>query len=166
MINTSSAFREAISGATRKTVEQDKIRMKDGTNLTIERYDLLSHSISDGTSGTSSFDIGGSVIGKYTATLNNMDGRFDGMDFEGAVLTAYSGVVLSDGTEELLKKGTFTVQTSEMQDISVKIEALDNMSKFDRKYDSNLSYPATIRQIVQDACSSCGVTLATKSWDN
>lgn len=46
----------------------------------------------------------------------------------------------------------------------ITLECLDNMHKFDVNYSkSNLTYPATLLQIVQDACRCCGVTLATDS---
>lgn len=139
MINTSGAYKEAIVDKNRILHIRDKILLKDGTVLNLTDYDFLSCSTSGGTAGMNSFDLGGAVIGKYSAVLNNADGRFDNLDFSGGVVTAYSGLELKDGTEEILKKGVFTMSAPVIQDLSIKIEALDNMSKFDRKYTSTLS---------------------------
>ncbi len=47
----------------------------------------------------------------------------------------------------------------------IELECEDNMRKFDRDYSaSKLKYPATRKQIIQDACKVCGVTLDTLNF--
>lgn len=47
----------------------------------------------------------------------------------------------------------------------IELECEDNMRKFDRDYSaSKLKYPATRKQIMQDACKVCGVTLDTLNF--
>lgn len=59
---------------------------------------------------------------------------------------------------------TSTVNDTSYDGDIITLECLDNMHKFDISYEkSNLTYPATLLQIVQDACRCCGVTLATDS---
>ena len=165
MLNTSSEFKKEI----RKNSfckSKANVIFRDGTSATIESKSIRSISFEEATSAAESFEIGGAVIGKLSLTLENWEETYSEYDFEKAQITLSIGKEISDGTTEWLKRGTYNSSNPTEKSTTITIEALDNMSKFDRKYDSNLSYPATIRQIVQDACSACGVTLATKSWDN
>lgn len=72
-----------------------------------------------------------------------------------------------DGSIEWLRKGFFTVDDPVSYGSTIEITALDNMSKFDRPYsESTLTYPATVLQILSDACTHCGVSLRTVSFIN
>ena len=77
------------------------------------------------------------------------------------------GLKLSDGTEEYVKKGMYTVDDTSYNGSLITLECLDNMSKFDKSYkESKLVYPATIGSIVRDACTECGVDLNTFEFPN
>lgn len=165
MIKTSKECRKKLQSENRYLEAADKIILADGTELQLDNGKILSYSIADATSGTNSFDIGSAIIGKWTVTLNNQDGQYDSMTLEGASVTAIVSIDLEEGPE-LLRKGTYTIQKATRQGAGLRLEAYDNMAHFDKKYDNTLTYPATIRQIVQDACRSCGVILANKRWDN
>lgn len=76
----------------------------------------------------------------------------------------------TSGTEKEIEKiriCTMTVVDTPYQDTTIiELTCEDNMRKFDRDYsESKLKYPATRRQIIQDACNVCGVTLDTLSFD-
>lgn len=165
MIKTSKECRKKLQSENRYLEVADKIILADGTELQLNNGKILSYSISDATSSTNSFDIGAAIIGKWTATLNNQDGQYDSMTLEGASVAAIVSIDLEE-EPELLRKGTYTIYNATRQGAGLRLEAYDNMACFDKKYDSILTYPATIRQIVQDACRSCGVILASKRWDN
>ncbi len=165
MIKTSKECRKKLQSENRYMEVADKIILADGTELQLDNGKILSYSISDATSSTNSFDIGAAIIGKWTTTLNNQDGQYDSITLEGASVAAIVSIDLEEGPE-LLRKGTYTISNATRQGAGLRLEAYDNMARFDKKYDSTLTYPATIRQIVQDACRSCGVILASKRWDN
>lgn len=137
MIKTSKECRKKLQSENRYLEVADKIILADGTELQLNNGKILSYSISDATSSTNSFDIGAAIVS---------------IDLE--------------EEPELLRKGTYTIYNATRQGAGLRLEAYDNMACFDKKYDSILTYPATIRQIVQDACRSCGVILASKRWDN
>ena len=74
-----------------------------------------------------------------------------------------------NGSVEWLDKGKFTAEPGEESGNSISVKAFDDMTKFDQPYSlSKLVYPATLGTIVRDACSCCGVTLAsdTVTFDN
>ena len=168
MIKTTAAYKEALK---EKGIFHHKaiIDFPDGSNDTVEDLDIYTFQISDGTSNTSSFDLGAAIAQQLTLKINNIDGRFDEHDFNGAVITVQVGLELLNGAVEWLDKGKFTAEPGEESGNSISVKAFDDMTKFDQPYLlSKLVYPATLGTIVRDACSCCGVTLAsdTAAFDN
>ena len=124
-----------------------------------------SFSIEDAVSGTGSFDIGAAIINKLTLGINNIYEAYSGYDFTGAVVIPYVGLELPDGTVEKLRKGVFTVDEASYNGSLITLSCLDNMYKLDYAYtESNLSYPATLGEIVRDICYVCGITLLTTTF--
>lgn len=121
----------------------------------------------DSVSGDNSFDIGSAIINVLTLSINNFDGRYSDYDFDGAEVVCYIGLALDDGTTEKVRICTTTVvEQPEVETVTIDLTCEDNMRKFDRDYsESKLIYPATRAQIIRDACSVCGVTLLTTSFD-
>lgn len=158
MINTSNAYKEAIRG-NREFCVADEITFADGTRLPLETGDFVSYSINEATSSSGKFEVGAAVIKEYSVVLNNMDGKFDGYDFEGADILARVGLKLVDSTWEILQKGRYRVVSAKAAELTIQVRAYDSMLFFDRPYsESSLSYPATLLQIIQDACGDCGMT--------
>ena len=158
MINASSEFKKALK-STREFRIQDKITLKDGTVIPLSLQELRKYQINEATSASGKFEIGAAVIKKYSIALDNMDGRYDSYDFEDADIQAVIGLKLSDGTYEDVKKGTYRIYKATIGDSTLQIEAYDEMLFFSRPYsDSTLTYPASIREIIQSACRDCEVT--------
>lgn len=158
MINTSIAFRRALQGEREFRVE-DKITLKNKKEVPISLNDLLEYKINEATSASGKFEIGAAVIKEYGITLDNSDEQYDGYDFEDADIDAVISLRLEDNTWEKLKKGSYRVYKVTFGDSTLQIKAYDAMLFFDRPYsDSSLSYPATIQQIIADACRICQVT--------
>lgn len=170
MINTSTEYKKAIQ-KDREFRIQDTITFKDGTKqgktITLSTGDFMSYSINGATSSSGKFDIGAAVIKKYTAVLNNMNDKFSEYDFEGADIRSYIGLKLEDGSWEVLSKGTYRVCKARSKDLTISIEAYDYMLFFDQPYSkSKLSYPATINEIIADACLSCQMTYNAQTIQN
>lgn len=137
--------------------------------LNLTSSDLWANGVmfEDSVSGDNSFDIGSAIINVLTLSINNFDGRYSDYDFDGAEVVCYIGLALDDGTTEKVRICTTTVvEQPEVETVTIDLTCEDNMRKFDRDYsESKLIYPATRAQIIRDACSVCGVTLLTTSFD-
>lgn len=159
MINTSAEYKEAIL-KNRVLHHEAKIEFVDGTVLTPQDADLYIFKISDNTSNTNSFDIGAAIAKQLELKIDNIEGVYREHNFSGAKITARVGLELSE-TTEWLKKGIFYAEPGTLSGDTVSVTALDSMTKFDKSYtESKLQYPATLGQIVRDACSVCNVSMS------
>lgn len=167
MIKTTNAYKEAIKN-NRILHHRAEIRFTDGTTITAEDAGLFTFRIDENTSNANSFDIGAAVAKQLTLKLDNLDDKYSAHDFSGAEITAYVGLDVSDKTE-WLNKGTYYAEPGEDSGDTITVSAYDKMTEFDQPYTiSNLIYPATLGQIVRDACSCCNVSLCadSASFDN
>lgn len=169
MRNISSDFKQQLENGNRKYIKTARITFSDQSilNLTNENFWNNGMIIEEATSGDNSFDVGAVIIGQLTLTINNIYDDYTEYDFTNAkVDNVKVGIELEDGTEEYVSYGVYTVDETSYNGSIITLKCLDNIQKFDRPYsESNLQYPATILQIVQDACSVCGVALGTASFD-
>lgn len=169
MLNTSNQFKNELYNDNRDYLCYADITLADGTVLNLEDANIWtdSFSIEDAVSGTSSFDIGATIINKLTLSINNIYEEYSEYDFTDAVVLPYVGLGLPDGTIEKVRKGVFTVDEASYDGSLITLSCLDNMYKLDYVYgESNLSYPATLGEIVRDICYVCGVTLLTTTFFN
>ena len=129
-----------------------------GTAFNITDKDIIGAVTVDWSSVTGSkLDLGSACMSELSFTLENADGAFDDKVFEGAQL--YVTTSFSTGsTTEPVPIGYYTVDSPPRKLRSIKITAYDRMAKFNRAYDTELAYPATLYQIVADACTKCGVS--------
>jgi hypothetical protein len=129
-----------------------------GTAFNITDKDIIGAVTVDWSSVTGSkLDLGSACMSELSFTLENADGAFDDKVFEGAQL--YVTTSFSTGsTTETVPIGYYTVDSPPRKLRSIKITAYDRMAKFNRAYDTELVYPATLYQIVADACTKCGVS--------
>ena len=129
-----------------------------GTAFNITDKDIIGAVTVDWSSVTGSkLDLGSACMSELSFTLENTNGAFDDKVFEGAQL--YVTTSFSTGsTTETVPIGYYTVDSPPRKLRSIKITAYDRMAKFNRAYDSELAYPATLYQIVADACTKCGVS--------
>lgn len=169
MKNVSSAFREELKKDNRNYIKSADITLKNGTVLEIDNSDLWQNGmkLDTATSSPNSFDLGAIITGQLTLTLNNIDEKFSDYDFTDCTATNVKvGLKLPDGTTESLSYGKFYLNEAKYNGSIITLTFYDSIYKFDQPYSkSSLSYPATLRQIVQDACSVCGVTLGTVTFD-
>lgn len=166
MINVSAAFKTALEDDNRNFSGSCTITLASGKAIPINDSQLWENGfvVDDSTSNTNGFDIGSAIVQKFTLRLNNMYDDFTDYDFTKAVISDVKVSLDLDGKTESVNKGVFTVDDPSYDGDIITLECLDNMHKFDVSYEkSNLTYPATLLQIIQDACRCCGVTLATDS---
>lgn len=147
----------------------------------------------DSVSDDNAFKIGSANINTLNLSINNFDGKYTDYDFTDATVICYVGIELepedtsalldttgdkildTTGNEIIVHKNaliekiricTMTVIDTPYQNTTIiELQCEDNMRKFDRDYSaSKLRYPATRKQIIQDACKVCGVTLDTLNF--
>ena len=172
MRNVSNAFRNELYNDNRNYIVSCDITFSDGTKKTVTNAQIWSggFKVEDSVSGSNNFEIGAAIVGKFTLVLNNIYDDYSDYDFYGAEISNVKcGLKLPDGTTESVSFGKYTVDEPKYNGSIITLSCLDNMSKFDRPYsESNLTYPATLGQIVRDACNICDVPLASDSatFDN
>lgn len=172
MRNVSNAFRNELYNDNRNYIVSCDITFSDGTKKTVTNAQIWSggFKVEDSVSGSNNFEIGAAIVGKFTLVLNNIYDDYSEYDFYGAEISNVKcGLKLPDGTTESVSFGKYTVDEPKYNGSIITLSCLDNMSKFDRPYsESNLTYPATLGQIVRDACNICDVPLASDSatFDN
>jgi hypothetical protein len=135
----------------------------DGTPVTVTEDDIIegSFSIDRNWVSGSTIEIGCAETSELVFELDNTDGQWSDLRWEGTRL-----VVVLDIAGEPLQAGIFVVDEPPRKLTTMAIRALDNMARFNRLYDSTCPYPTTLLQILQDACSKCGVTLYTQAFDS
>lgn len=170
----SSRFKTEQNNDNRNYLKYADITLTDGTVLNLTNTDFWSNGMKfeDSVSDDSDFTIGSVNINTVNLSINNFDEKYTDYDFTNAEVICYVGLEVepTSGTEKEIEKiriCTMTVVDTPYQDTTIiELTCEDNMRKFDRDYsESKLKYPATRRQIIQDACNVCGVTLDTLSFD-
>ena len=146
------------------------ITLTDGTVLNLTNSELWSNGFSfdDSVSSDNSFDIGSAIINTFSISINNFNGEYSDYDFDGAEVVCYIGLELDDGTTEKVRICTATVvDQPEDETVTIDLTCEDNMHKLDQNYSkSSLTYPATLEQIVRDACDICKVPLQNARFNH
>ena len=158
--NTLDADLQDTAGEYILDTENSRIETKIEENtLHLQNENLWSGGISieESVSNDTSFDVGSTIINKATVVINNIYENYSEYDFTGAKVTIKVGLNLSGGTTEMVNKGIFYVDEAKYNGGILTLECLDSMSRFDKDYDTTLQFPATLQQIIQDACTNCGV---------
>lgn len=167
MIDVSPEFKQALSEDNRNYIERATITLQDETVLNLTEANIWGggFSIDDSVSGDTVFTVGSAIINKATLVINNIYGDYSEYDFTGAIIEMSVGLALSE-EDEIIKKGTYIEQKTKYNGTIITIEMYDYMSKFDVAYSTNLAYPLRLIDILQDSCTTCGVTLATSTFPN
>lgn len=166
MKNLTRQFRRAMADDERVFLAYADITLSNGTvlNLTNEEIWGGGFSYEEAVSEDDNFTaIGSVVIGSAEVVINNIYEEYSPYDFTNASVVLYIGMQFEDRLEKI-KIGTYQVDDAVYNGATVRLSLLDNIEQFDRPYsESTLVYPATLFQIVQEACTKCGVTLANNS---
>lgn len=187
MRDISDRFKNEQNNDNRNYLKYADITLTDGTVINLTNADFWSNGMKfeDSVSDDNTFNIGSANINTLNLSINNFDGKYTDYDFTDATVICYVGIELepedtsalldTTGNEIIVHKNaliekiricTMTVIDTPYQNTTIiELECEDNMRKFDRDYSaSKLKYPATRKQIIQDACKVCGVTLDTLNF--
>lgn len=140
--------------------------LRDGTTLSLEKEDfyLDGNGIVD-SSDSGDFPIGVAIEKTATLALVNDDDRFSDYDFAGAQFTLFLNLQLSDRLETI-RRGTFIVSKKPATSDEINLTLLDYMNKAETGYNTNLVFPCSVREILEDACQQTGIVLGDATFKN
>nr|DAI48034.1 MAG TPA: Putative tail protein [Caudoviricetes sp.] len=144
-----------------------KVLFADGTEITLDSEDDFS--ISDNgysESGGDDLPLGSALSKTITLSLFNEDGRFSDYDFFYSQITLYTEADFEDDTQERINEGVFYVTSPVATGEVIEITAYDAMYKTNKEFTSQLSYPATARNLLLEVCASVGITVADAHFKN
>lgn len=135
--------------------------------ITLDEYDIKDFTILDDIY-TPEQGIIGSVIAKQL-TLNLF--KPTDIDLTNREINVFIGVDILENGEWITKYipfGTFIIQKPDSEEITDKtsFDAFDFMVKFNLPFKDTLTYPCTIKDVLNAICEQCGVELATTSFAN
>lgn len=140
--------------------------LRDGTTLNLEKEDfyLGGNGIVD-SSDSGDFPIGVAIEKTATLALVNDDDRFSDYNFAGAQFTLFLSLQLSDRLETI-RRGTFIVSKKPATSDEINLTLLDYMSKAETDYNTNLVFPCSTREVLEDACQQTGIVLGDATFKN
>jgi hypothetical protein len=140
--------------------------LRDGTILSLGKEDfyLDGNGIVD-SSDSGDFPVGVAIEKTATLALVNDDDRFTGYNFAGAQFTLFLNLQLSDRLETI-RRGTFIVSKKPATSDEINLTLLDYMSKAETGYNTNLVFPCSVREVLEDACQQTGIVLGDAVFKN
>lgn len=160
------ALKNLFARGAKQTISITTDILVDGNPLVITDADIMlgTFSIDRTIMEGSSLSLGACVAAELNMTLNNMDGRFNGISWNGAQLTVEVGI---DGVAETVPMGVFYIDRVPKTRNTIAISALDGMTKLDKYFVDDPDDPTifldewTLGDVINFACTDCGITLAT-----
>lgn len=140
--------------------------LRDGTILSLGKEDfyLDGNGIVD-SSDSGDFPIGVAIEKTATLALVNDDDRFSDYSFAGAQFALFLNLQLSDRLETI-RRGTFIVSKKPATSDEINLTLLDYMSKAESDYNTNLTFPCSAREVLEDACQQTGIVLGDAVFKN
>ena len=107
---------------------------------------------------------GQAVAKKIVVNFNNLDNTLNLQDKEIRLFIETE----VDGENYRIKYGDFIVQHPENENVNdnTSLTGLDYMIKTNVKYVDTITYPCTLRQLANNICTQCGLTLSKESFKN
>lgn len=157
--------------------------------LTSDRDFMISPNSYTEQGGSDGFPLGAAVSKTITLTIDNIDGRYSKYDFYYARIALYTEAdidyqTLRDINNDVVKdiendpiltfephiermqEGVFTVLNPVSIGDVIELTAYDDMWKSDRTFSTQLTYPTTALQLLQEVCTSCGMVLGSPTFRN
>jgi hypothetical protein len=165
LINASTQLKEE-SLTNRNYYVTANVTLSDGTTLKLEKKDffLSGNSLVD-SADSGDFPVGVAIEKTASLSLVNDDGRFDNYNFNGARFVIFLNLQLSNKLEAI-KRGTYVVSKKPATASEISLSLLDKMHNTDKTYDSNLSFPCTVRELLSECCQQCNITLGDATFPN
>lgn len=165
MINVSTQLKKE-SLTNRNYYVTANVTLSNGATLKLGKKDfyLSGNSLVD-SADSGDFPVGVAIEKTASLSLVNDDGRFDGYNFNAARFVIFLNVQLSDRIETI-KRGTYIVSKKPATASEIILSLLDKMHNADKAYDSNLSFPCTVKELLSECCQQCNIALGDTTFPN
>lgn len=165
MINVSTQLKKE-SLTNRNYYVTANVTLSNGTTLKLGKKDfyLSGNSLVD-SADSGDFPVGVAIEKTASLSLVNDDGRFDNYNFNGARFVIFLNLQLSDKLETI-KRGTYVVSKKPATASEISLSLLDKMHNTDKTYDSNLSFPCTVKELLSECCRQCNIVLGDATFPN
>ncbi len=157
--------------------------------LTSDRDFMISPNSYTEQDGSDGFPLGVAVSKTITLTIDNIDERYSKYDFYYARIALHTEAdidyqTLRDINNDVVKdiendpiltfephiermqEGVFTVLNPVAIGDVIELTAYDDMWKSDRTFSTQLTYPTTALQLLQEVCTFCGMVLGSPTFRN
>ena len=157
MLAVSQNFKDATESETRNI--KARITMK---GVTYTNSDIFNVEYNGGSITGETFNIGSTFSNNIKVTFSSI---IEELLLDDQVKLEF-GVVLSDSTIEYVKMGTFFITSYDPQrnDFKTVIEASDKMIQLNGTYESELSYPSTIKKVALEIANKAGLLVNETSF--
>ena len=165
MINVSNEFMTTMAERT-DFKPSATITFADGRTVELSEGDfsVQNNMVTDGAESRS-FPLGVAVGRSIQLEIANYDDQFTDYDFNMAEIRLRIKFQLSS-TAETIDYGKYTVTEPENYGTTITIQAVDDMYKANKDYDTTLTYPIRLGEAVRDSCQTCGIDLQTATFKN
>ena len=165
MINVSTQLKKE-SLTNRNYYVTANVTLSNGATLKLGKKDfyLSGNSLVD-SADSGDFPVGVAIEKTASLSLVNDDGHFDGYNFNAARFVIFLNVQLSDRIETI-KRGTYIVSKKPATASEIILSLLDKMHNADKAYDSNLSFPCTVKELLSECCQQCNIALGDTTFPN
>lgn len=166
MINVTSAWHRALASDERAWIEDIRIYNATDGYLYIGNNDIWMNGlvIDDAVSNDTDFQLGCAIVNRLDLTINNIYGAYSKYDFTDCDVFVKIGIMTENGIEKI-SKGRYVTNGATYNGNLIHLECLDYMSYFDVPFsEAEVTFPATLRQILQKICIACSMTLGTDTF--
>lgn len=157
MLNITETFNAAIKKYSRNL--KAKISF---SNMDLEGTEIKDISITNNLLTGEEFEVGTFITSIATVTILNEEVY---QSLEGRECNIYIGAVTNVGTE-YINMGIYRITKETIKDQLITLELEDRTSKFDKEFKQNITYPATLKQIVENVCNQVGVSLSSDFYNS
>lgn len=164
MYSVSTQYKEDIKKPYREWDFKATFTYKNSSGTVVReltKYDIVVSSVKleSGCIPGSVFEFGANISKKFSLTIKNENEEYNNSTINGGIIVPYVGLKLSTGAVEWIPLGTFYIFKASKPLKTIKIEASDFMIKFEKKYTTGLTFPTTLKAIVDEICSLTGIEL-------
>lgn len=161
MYNVSQRYLNQVLAAVRDWDLYIDLVLQDDTHLKLTRADieLGSFTLKEGATCSDTIQIGSTFSNSVEFRIINSNKRFNDVNFYGAKIYPYVGLLLSNPTEyEYVPLGEFNILDNVKKFSTISITGFDNMSLMTKVFDfSSVVFPTTPVIILDAVVEQCGL---------